>query len=177
MGQYYKVVSLDAEQYISPFGAKLVEHFWVDNTYMKQVERLLSPGGSWHKTRLVWAGDYADEALFVPEGFEKETLYSYAYNNYTLPPDGKEDGPDIRYVVNHSKNLYIDMEDIPNLEEEEDFKIHPLPILTSSGNGRGSGDYRDDDDTNIGSWAGDVISTEFIEPEHMEKYTEFFTEY
>lgn len=177
MGQYYKVVSLDTKQFISPFGAKLIEHFWVGNSYMKQVERLLSPGGGWHKTRLVWAGDYADKGLFVPEGHEESTLYSYAYDNYTLPPDSSGDGPDVRYIVNHSKNLYIDMEDIPNLEGEQDFRIHPLPILTSSGNGRGSGDYRDDDDTNVGSWAGDVISTEFIEPDGMEKYTEFFTEY
>jgi len=177
MGQYYKAVSIDAKQYISPFGAKIMEHSWIGNSYMKEVERLLSPGGRWHKTRLVWAGDYADNGLFVPEGYEEGTLYSYVYDNYTSPSDSGGDGPDIRYIVNHSKNVYIDMEEVPSLPNvDSSWKIHPLSILTSSGNGRGGGDYKDDDDTNVGSWAGDVISTEFVEPIDMEKYTEFFTE-
>ncbi len=177
MGQYYKAVSLDTKQFISPFGAKLMEHSWVGNSYMRHVESLLSPGGSWYKTRIVWAGDYGDEGLFVPEGQEEETLYSYVYDNFSEQVPASVDGPEIRYIVNHSKNVYIDMEEVPNLPSvDSSWKIHPLSILTSSGNGRGGGDYRDDDDTNVGSWAGDVISTEFVEPIDMEKYTEFFIE-
>jgi hypothetical protein len=112
----------------------------------------------------------------VPDGYEG-TLYSYVYDNYTSPSDSGGDGPDVRYIVNHSKKIYIDMEEVPSLPNvDSSWKIHPLSILTSSGNGRGGGDYKDDDDTNVGSWAGDVISTEFVEPIDMEKYTEFFTE-
>jgi hypothetical protein len=177
MGQYYKAVSLDAKQFVSPFGAKLMEHSWVGHTYMKRVENLLSPGNPWHKTQLVWAGDYGDKLLFTDD--PDRNLYDVALDEFTNVSEGVMDGPEIRYIVNHSKNVYIDMEEVPGLPElngEGDWRIHPLSILTSSGNGRGGGDYRDDDDTNVGSWAGDVISTEFLEPEGMEKYTAFFTE-
>jgi hypothetical protein len=175
MGQYYKAVSLDTKQFVSPFGAKLMEHSWIGNSYMKRVENLLSPGNPWHKTQLVWAGDYGDKLLFTDD--PDRNLYDLASDEFTNISEGVMDGPEIRYIVNHSKNVYIDMEDVPNLPSvDSSWKIHPLSILTSSGNGRGGGDYRDDDDTNVGSWAGDVISTEFVEPIDMEKYTEFFIE-
>lgn len=171
MGQYFKAVSLDAKEKVSPFGAKLMEHSWLMNPFMKQVERLLSPGNKWHKTRIVWAGDYMDQGLFI-EG--ERTLYEHS----TYLPDAQSelDGPEILYVVNHSKNVYIDLREVPDVKDAEGWKIHPLSILTSSGNGRGGGDYRDDDDENVGSWAGDVISTEYEEPVGMEKFTAFFVE-
>lgn len=169
MGQYFKAVSLDAKEKVSPFGAKLMEHSWLMNPYMKQVERLLAPGNKWHKTRIVWAGDYMDKGLFIDGGY---TLYEHA--GYLEDAPSEVDGPEVLYVVNHSKNVYIDLREVPDVEDAEGWKIHPLPILTSSGNGRGGGDYRDDDDENVGSWAGDVISTEYEEPVGMEKYTAFF---
>jgi hypothetical protein len=175
MGQYYKAVSLDAKQFVSPFGAKLMEHSWIGNSYMMHVEQLLSPGNAWHKTQLVWAGDYGDKLLFTDD--PDRNLYDLAFDDFTNVSEGAIDGPEIRYIVNHSKNVYIDMEEVPNIPHvDSSWKIHPLSILTSSGNGRGGGDYRDDDDTNVGSWARDIISTEFVEPEGMEKYTEFFTQ-
>ena len=60
MGQYFKPVSLDAKEKVVPFGLKLMEHSWLSNNTMKGVERLLSPGNKWHKTRIVWSGDYMD---------------------------------------------------------------------------------------------------------------------
>lgn len=181
MGQYYKAVSLDTKQFISPFGAKLMEHSWLNSSPLLQVEQLLSPGNPWHKTRLVWTGDYSDKELFT--GDPERNLYDLAadeFLNITEAPT--TDGPRPLYIVNHSKNLYIDLSEVPgvtvlhNDEEESGWKIHPLSILTSSGNGRGGGDYRDDDDTNVGSWAGDVISSVYEEPIGMEKYTAFFVE-
>jgi hypothetical protein len=69
------------------------------------------------------------------------------------------------------------MEEVPSLTNvHSSWKIHPLSILTSSGNGRGGGDYRNDDDTNVGSWAGDVISSEYEVPVGMDKFTAFFIE-
>lgn len=179
MGQYYTAVSLDAKEALHPFGAKLMEHSWLENSHMKQVERLLSPGNPWHKTRIVWAGDYMDEGIFLEEKDLKDEegningLYSIASK---YPLSTPSDGPDTRYILNHTKNIYIDKNDIPDVpgEGNEGWKIHPLSILTSSGNGRGGGDYRDEDDENVGSWAGDVISTEFEEPVGMEKFTAFF---
>lgn len=170
MGQYFKPVSLDAKEKVVPFGLKLMEHSWINNSTMKAVERLLSPGNKWHKTRIVWAGDYMDRGLFVDTNC---TLYTVATERW---PDASSDldGPDVIYAVNHTKNVYIDLREVPDVEDEEGLKIHPLSVLTSSGNGRGGGDYRDDDDENVGSWAGDVISTEYEEPVGMEKYTAFF---
>lgn len=175
MGQYYKAVSLDSKQFISPFGAKLMEHSWMENSYMLQVEQLLSPGNAWHKTRLVWTGDYSDKELFT--GDPERNLYDMAadyFLNITETPIA--DGPRPLYIVNHTKNLYIVISEVPDVKDGNGWKIHPLSILTSSGNGRGGGDYREDDDDNVGSWAGDVISCEYDNPTNMDEYTEFFIE-
>jgi len=176
MGQYYIGVSLDAKEYVSPFGAKLMEHSWINNGYLKLVEQLLSPGNKWHKTRIVWAGDYMDDDVFLEGEHEDTTLYGVAHNEWQLADTSRLDGPEVKYVVNHTKNMYFALEDVPPVEDNPDWKIHPLSILCSSGNGRGGGDYRDDEDKNVGSWAGDVISTEYVEPDNMEKFVNFFTD-
>lgn len=66
MGQYYKAINLDKREFLSPHkydnGAKLMEHSYLENNLLNAVERLLSPNGSWYKTRLVWGGDYMDGA-------------------------------------------------------------------------------------------------------------------
>ena len=181
MGQYYKAVSLDTKQFVPPFGAKLMEHSWIGNSFMLYVQQLLAPGNSWHKTKIVWTGDYSDKELFT--GDPERNLYDLAADEFTdLSNTPVIDGPQTKYIVNHSKNVYIDLSEVPSVkvlhndEEESGWRIHPLPVLTSSGNGRGGGDYRGYEDANVGSWAGDVISSEYEEPVGMEKYTEFFIE-
>jgi hypothetical protein len=177
MGQYYKAVSLDTKQFVSPFGAKLMEHSWLNSSSLLQVEQLLSPGNPWHKTKIVWTGDYADKELFT--GDPERNLYDLAADEFlNLTEAPTTDGPRPLYIVNHTKNIYIKMSEVPDIrgKDNKGWKIHPLSILTSSGNGRGGGDYRDDDDTNVGSWAGDVISSEYEAPVGMEKFTAFFIE-
>ena len=49
-------------------------------------------------------------------------------------------------------------------------KIHPLPLLTCEGNGRGGGDFSGENEF-VGSWARDVVSIEFDAPEG---FTEIF---
>lgn len=183
MGQYYIAVSLDAKQAVHPFGAKLMEHSWIGNSYMKRVEMLLSPSGSWHKTRIVWAGDYMDDGIFLEEGMgepdeDNDNLYMYAAHKFPDASASQTDGPEIKYIVNHTKRVYIDLSEVPPLSDSDEpsWQIHPLSILTSSGNGRGGGDYIDDSDANVGTWAGDVISTEYVEPRDMEKFKDFFTQ-
>ena len=74
MGQYYIVIFLaeknttDKEYirlYIEPFrygtGNKLMEHSYVENKMLKSVETLLCPEGIFYKSRVVWAGDYAED--------------------------------------------------------------------------------------------------------------------
>jgi hypothetical protein len=154
-----------------------MEHSWLNSSSLLQVEQLLSPGNPWHKTKIVWTGDYADKELFT--GDPERNLYDLAADEFlNLTEAPTTDGPRPLYIVNHTKNICIKMSEVPDIrgKDNKGWKIHPLSILTSSGNGRGGGDYRDDDDTNVGSWAGDVISSEYDEPVGMDKFTAFFTE-
>jgi len=183
-------------------GSKLMEHSYIGNRFMEAVEHMLSPEGPWHKTRFCWAGDYMDNDLFLDgveltpdeEGDIPKTLYQAGRNlnpfttpdynsmNYderdaeinrladewfaTLPKRG-------RFLVNHTKELCIDLEKVKAFEKYEgsSWAIHPLSLLTCSGNGRGGGDFSKDRDKGfppeqVGEWAGDVISLEY-EPKYV----------
>ena len=54
--------------------------------------------------------------------------------------------------------------------------IHPLSLLTASGNGRGGGDYRGHNKHLVGLWAGDVISSDSKVPQGYEEITPDFRE-
>lgn len=60
--------------------------------------------------------------------------------------------------MNHTKKLIVDMSTAA--ADSRGFRIHPLPLLTAEGNGRGGGDYHGAHETLVGSWARDVISIE-----------------
>jgi hypothetical protein len=163
-----------------------MEHSWKLSPFVGAACQLLSPGNAWHKTKIVWAGDYMDEALYIPQDEEpiddggdiidreKMTLYSLASIRFSKGDKNQTDGPDIRFIVNHTKNEYVDMNKLP--ESEEGWRVHPLPILTSSGCFRGGGDYRDESNKYVGSWAGDIISTSYELPEGMTVMPEGMTE-
>ena len=164
MGQYYKPTSVDRMEslYSHDYGnmSKLMEHSYISNGFVDIAERMLSEGGKWYKNSFVWAGDYADEE---PSGSNLFTLakeiqikFKHAENNL---PNG-------RYIINHSIKKYIDKDIVP--EDEDGWKVHPLPLLTCEGNGRGGGDYRKDNNW-IGAWARHRIS---IEDSIPEGYTE-----
>ena len=77
----------------------------------------------------------------------------------TLPKAG-------RYLVNHTKQVCLDLKKERGNGEKwgnskKEIIIHPLSLLTCSGNGRGGGDYRGNKGELVGSWAGDVISLEY----------------
>jgi len=188
MGQYYKGINLDKREFIKPHdygnGAKLMEHSYIENTLLDTVEHLFSPKGHWHKTRFVWAGDYMDEGLFIEPLAQKgniralfpkeDTLYEYASEHFKTISEKKSYDPTLRFIVNHTKKEYVDKEKVRT--GEYDMKIHPLPLLTSSGNGRGGGDYHDDSSPYVGSWAGDVISMETSIPDGYKEIVPDFLE-
>ena len=58
----------------------------------------------------------------------------------------------------------MDKNKVPEIKDWEGAKIHPLPLLTCEGNGRGGGDFRGDEKGIVGSWARDVISVEKTNP-------------
>lgn len=167
MGQYYKVIILAEKdttnkEYIRFFiniwdGVKLTEHSYLKNPFVNAVEFLLSPLGPLYKSRIVWAGDYADEED------DSENLYHLAENEISKEyiPKPEKLNQEYKYIVNHTKKQYID--------KSKYVLFHPLPLITAEGNGRGGGDYRGSHEDKIGSWSRDVIS---IEKELLPEYTE-----
>jgi hypothetical protein len=155
MGQYYYPIILDAEGNIVAWmnahlyneGLKLMEHSYIDSLFVNTFEYLLSQDGPYHKSRVVWAGDYADK-----ENGQDNNLHELCDK-----ADSKLIRPEHRsaslypYIVNHTKMVYVDKRRLHTL--------HPLPLLTVEGNGRGGGDIYDAPPI-VGSWSRDVISVE-----------------
>ena len=155
MGQYYYPVNLDKEEFLYSHdygnGLKLMEHSYIGNDFVATVEQLLTSGNSWQKTRIVWAGDYMDDGLFVDD--PSVNLHGHAHVNFDKISPKFENLSIGRYLVNHTKKEFVDKSKLSG-------EIHPLPLLTCSGNGRGGGDYHGSDEECVGSWARDVISIE-----------------
>lgn len=182
MGQYYSPIALDENGKINGWvyshdikekfkcpdgrtimigeGLKLMEHSWIGNKMMLVIENLLIPGGKWYKKRIVWAGDYADN-----ETDSKVNLSGLCENSQKTKgkPLSIRNSQKFKFIVNHTKKLFVDKNKVP---DNDGWKIHPLSLLTCEGNGRGGGDFRDEDKNNlIGSWSRDVISVETETPE------------
>jgi len=195
MGQYYSPINLDKKQYFEDIkgSSKLMEHSYIGNNFVNVVENLLSLRGNWYKTRLVWAGDYMDKGLFIPKDKLNEIIYEYngkesRGNEISLylyadkffkkiqSNKKKEYG---RYIINHTKKEYVDKKNIPIFDVISinrgirKRKIHPLPLLTCSGNNRGGGDYHGNNMEKVGSWAGDIIS---VENKLLDKYLNEYSE-
>lgn len=142
-------------------GLKLMEHSWIGNRFVAEVEHFLVA----NPCRLVWAGDYADEES------DGKTLYSKCYDNedkevkegFNLSASNLED----MFVVNHTKGLYYKR---PH-SSDDDWIVNPLPLLTSEGNGRGGGDYHKEDPL-VGSWARDLI--EIVRDRPDESFEEIY---
>jgi hypothetical protein len=163
MGQYYYAVILDANGWIrvwmAPgFGAKLMEHSYLGSIGVGTFEWELTPEGRHHMSRVVWCGDYAD----VEPGLGKNLhLICNERNDLMLAPTAVTLG-EHQFLVNHTKRQFVDKSKVP--KGLGGFQIHPLPLLTCEGNGRGGGDF-DGTSPLIGSWARDVISAEKTAPD------------
>lgn len=169
MGQYYKPISIDKKQYVHSHdfnnGLKLMEHSYVGNTFVCAVEALIAKGGAWHGDRIVWAGDYAD-----PDKGRKNNLYhivGYKDTNKVNPTPVKKSH---RYVINTDTKEFVDTRKVPLTEVYVDkkgkawpFTIHPLPILTCEGNGRGGGDLHKEDPL-VGAWARNRVTVSNTKP-------------
>jgi len=173
MGQYYRPISLDKKECVSPYhydnGAKLMEHSWIGNSYMRAVETLISKGGKWFGDKIVWAGDYADKEL--SNGFNdysNKNLYDlYADNEIKVNDPVLES---FKYLVNLDMNEFVDLSKVPinEIYDDIEFKIHPLSLLTCEGNGRGGGDFHGDDPKHlIGRWARKRVIAQNEKPENM----------
>lgn len=135
-----------------------MEHSYISNNFVEAVEFLLindgEEKGRWADSRIIWAGDYADA-----EAKDGENYYSLAADTGTrlqfLITAVPENYP---YLVNHTKKEYVDKKKLPTFGENNDWMIHPLPLLVAEGNGRGGGDYHGDNQDYVGRWARCIIN-------------------
>ncbi len=183
MGQYYTPTFIDKNDnvqtlYSHDFGSglKLMEHSWIGNQFANAGISLIKDSPK----RVAWIGDYSDEPCrgsylngLSPEEFMN--FYEKAMrdtgrvdaNNFTNnDKDILDDKNPVGYFINHTKKTYIDISEYYEQNKfryddddpkDEFWCVNPLPVLTACGNGRGGGDYRDDEDINVGSWAFDLI--------------------
>jgi hypothetical protein len=168
MGQYYKAILLDKEKknvigWVSPYqydsGSKLMEHSWMKNDFVKSFENMIYK----NPMPVTWCGDYADAVDGSEEG---DNFYSLCEDKTNITPTTELGQHKSRYIINHDTKEYVDKKSVPI--DKEGWQVHPLPLLTCEGNGRGGGDYRGDSEL-IGSWSRCLISV-------SEKLPEGFTE-
>jgi hypothetical protein len=158
-------------------GAKIMEHSYIGNELVSLVEYLLSPLGMFYKSRLVWAGDYADTEQTTRQNLyhmvrEPQLLFSYCRDFFRQQ--------DYQYIVNHTKREFVDKQRCLEQQSDDDtygLVIHPLPLLVSEGNGRGGGDYSGPGEDDCGRWARDVISLERTHPTQEKGYCEFIPKF
>lgn len=171
----YKFTRADGQSVMLGNGLKLMEHSYLNNEFVRTVEKLMVEGGAWYKQPIVWAGDYADEEPISEgekfAGAEAVNLYHMADDNLQTVKKRLALPKKFQYIVNHDKKEYVDKAKCT--KDEDGYTVHPLPLLTCEGNGRGGGDYRLENDY-TGIWARDRIS---IESEVPEGFTELVPEF
>lgn len=175
MGQYFKGIILDNENNIKVAmkphcfneSAKLIEFSYFENNFLGYFMSNIYQ----KPKRVVFAGDYANEEE------NGETLYKMATaiedkftkNTFTIMSFPCVFSSDLGYLVNHDKKLFIDL----NVYQCYN-SYHPLPILTSEGNGEGLGDYYGENEELAGTWARDLISLEEDKPTDFEEFLPIF---
>jgi hypothetical protein len=204
MGQYYKPIILKedkrtpigfANSHDFGSGLKLMEHSWMKNGFVGFIESLLTKNAPFHKSPIVWAGDYADQEpietipqtvidALVEDGYTLEDIQNHGVDLYSIAGvSAPKLVPNTRnleevkalpiaktkYLVNHDKKQFVDKTKVPS--DSDGWRIHPLPLLTCEGNGRGGGDFRGESEL-VGSWARDVISVESKKADIPKDYTE-----
>lgn len=201
MGQYYRGVVLSKNSikkqkikvrqafccYAYNNGAKLMEHSYVTNHYVKAYEHELATKSFGYP--FVWCGDYADEKFGTDvynvacEFIDEVTLKRATRLGYTKQDEMSRFG---ECFIKQTKNGIIKKSAINltpkkvynrlptynyivNLDkklfvripkknnDDNDLTIHPLPLLCCSGNKRGGGDYYGTNGLLVGSWAYDRI--------------------
>ena len=163
MGQYYYPIILDEDGNIVAWmdaheynnGLKLMEHSYIGNNFVSTFEFMLRPDGEYYKSHVVWAGDYADEEP------DSENLYHLCEEEQCVHPSQMKT-VQYPYIVNHTKKQFVDKRKNTD-SKDESFVIHPLPLLTCEGNGRGGGDFHGESPL-MGLWARDIISIEKEQP-------------
>ena len=147
-----------------------MEHSWKKNDFVNAVASLIAAGGEWHGDHIVWAGDYADPEIGKNGRPSKKNLYDICEKNKIIPDVPKKT---YRYFLNLDTNEFVDSYKAP--DEGDGWQIHPLPLLTCEGNGRGSGDFHKEHPM-IGKWARCRVVASFTKPKKAVEIFPDFTE-
>jgi hypothetical protein len=165
----------DGRMVTSGQGLKLMEHSYLKNKMMLCVEALLIEGGEWHKTPIVWSGDYSDPlraGMNYYEMCDSTDEGEHVARELIPKPLTKKEAKEFRFIVNHTKKEFVDKTKVPSVDG---WQIHPLSLLTAEGNGRGGGDFRGENKA-VGIWARDVISVEKEIPKDFKEIKPNFIE-
>ena len=65
-----------------------------------------------------------------------------------------QDNEELRFLINDDRKEYVDLWAVPTVDG---LRVHPLPLLTCEGNGRGGGDYHGLNNNMVGIWARNFI--------------------
>lgn len=163
--KYYKFYSFDYDN-----GLKLTEHSWIGNNFMNAISSFLLNNPMY----VAWIGDYAEDSpnyLGLVKNSDQFEMYKRKVwdNNDSCK---KFEISEKRlpfghwFLVNHTQKIYIDLTSYIYFNSfDGGWCYHPLSLLTACGNGLGGGDYRGCNLKDIGSWAFNKISINYIPPE------------
>jgi len=195
MGQYYKIIFLAEKQdgskeiiraWFYPNRAKLMEHSYLNDEFLHMIEFMLSIKGMFYRSRLVWAGDYAEpeEAKETKEMTHEEAVAILGGHGPVVDLDDdqhpnlyqlcQDDNTSMFYILQmlfgkikfsqKKKRSYLvnhtKKQFVHMRKNDKDDGIHPLPLLVSEGNGKGGGDYFGHNEELCGTWARDIISVD-----------------
>ena len=119
--------------------------------------------------RVAWVGDYADDVIDeekyknIPniERFVEIEKDEPNIIGYTQPNAVPQNVSSFCYfIINHTKKEFINMYEYIFKNKTN---IHPLPLLTSIGNGCGGGDYSGKCEELCGNWCGDIIECNYYD--------------
>lgn len=134
--------------------SKLMEHSYIGNKYVEAFMTMIADDTlEYLGYPVAWIGDYAD-AIYGKDYHQmaiKMNEDSFAKYKSIIKPKRKQ--RQYKYLVNLSKKQYVVL---PPYNPSK-LQIHPLPLLTAYGNGRGGGDYSGIGENLVGYWAFDRI--------------------
>ena len=167
-------------------GLKLMEHSWmlnpfvrfIENQLMLQAQKLVWAGDYADNenpetitNKEIKALSREDSEYWNAEILKKEGVNLYSLSELVgkithdeeIPKDKskydykyKKIAPlQAKYLINYDKKEFVNKTKVP--KDSEGWQIHPLPLLTCEGNGRGGGDFRGDEVKLIGRWSRDKI--------------------
>lgn len=139
-----------------------MENIYIGDYMMNTVSKDLFE----RKGRLLWCGDYAENDEIKIADLTVKSIWSVKGDLMKKTRFRVND----LYLCNHDTKEYIDMKRYIGANDDNDFIIHPLSLLTAIGNNKGTGDYRGTNEDKVGLWFWNLIS---FEKEKPKEYSEF----